>query len=200
MDVPEKKIQISSADVPDQPAIYVPLGDCYPDKILLLQRGDELVTLEHRKADGTSCVSLWNVGSGERVAKHDFDYMTVNSFCRTGTSRLIAMGLDQSVVFINVGDGTVEAQLEIDTRPVQCCAFDSQANRVGLLTNEEAVVIDLATTRTWRTLKHLGSKAVACDLRDNVMAALVATSNGKTNLIIWDLAAAAELVSKSGGD
>ena len=200
VDVPEKRIQIGSAHLPNQPTIYLPLGDCYPDKILLLQGADELVTLEHRKADGTSCVSLWNVGSGQRVAKYDFDYMTVNSFCRTGTSRLIALGLDQSVVFINVGDGTVEAHIEIDTRPVQSCAFDSQANRVGLLTNEEAVVIDLATTRTWRTLKHLGSKAVACDLSEKVMAALVATSNGKTNLIIWDLAAAAELVSKSVGE
>jgi hypothetical protein len=54
--------------------------------------------------------------------------------------------------------------------------------------------------RTWRTLKHLGSKAVACDLREKVMAALVATSNGKTNLIIWDLAAPVEFVSKSGDD
>jgi hypothetical protein len=117
VDVPEKRIQIGSADLPDQPAIYLPLGNCYPDEILFLQGGDELVTLEHRKAGGTSCVSLWNVGSGQRVAKHDFDYMTVNSFCRTGASRLIALGLDQSVVLINVGDGTVETQLKSTRDP-----------------------------------------------------------------------------------
>ena len=94
VDVPEKRIQMAALTFRIRTGDLLPLGNCYPDEILFLQGGDELVTLEHRKAGGTSCVSLWNVGSGQRVAKHDFDYMTVNSFCSTGASRLIALGLN----------------------------------------------------------------------------------------------------------
>lgn len=188
VDVPENRIQIWSVARPDEPAISVPLGNCHPDEILLLQDGTELVTVERGKADGLSCVSLWNVAIGQRVAKHDFDYMTVNVLCRTGAQRLVALGLDQSVVFLQVNDGTVEAQIELDSRPVQSCAFDPQCNRLGLLTSEELVVIDLATMRTWKTLKHLGTNGLDCDLRGQVMAALVTARDDKTKLVLWDLA------------
>jgi hypothetical protein len=124
VDTPERQIQVWSAAGGNDAPISVPLGDRHPDELLFLRGGGELVTIE-RSREATR-LRVWHLDSGECVASHELDYVTINALCRTPDPRHVALGLDQSVAFLDVDDGTIGARIETDSRPVRRCAFDPE--------------------------------------------------------------------------
>lgn len=187
VDVPDRRVEIRSIDTPDAQPAKLLLGDCHPDALLFLTNANEIVTLERQgNADGSSRLCLWDTSAGKRVAHYDLDYMSINCFCRLKASRVLALGLDSSAIFIDVDNGNIENQIKLHSRPVQACAFDPDSNCLALLTEAELITADTNTGHISKTLGHSGEKSVACDVRGPLVAAVVTAADQSSKLILWN--------------
>jgi hypothetical protein len=191
VDDPERGIQVWSADKSDARMIFFGIGERYPDELAFLNGRNEIVMLEHLGEEKIPHISLWRISEQKCVAEYDLEYMNVNTLCGTLDSHNIALGLDQSVAILHVENGTIEAQVEVESRPVRQVRFDPQGHQIGIVTDKQLVVVDASTMRISQEVLHGGSKGLACDLRGNDMAALVTTHDvhyDKSALVLWNLA------------
>jgi hypothetical protein len=170
----ENQIEVWGISPGEQPQEVIPLGNRHPDELLFLRGGAELVAVKRpRKDESSSCIYVWNIASRELVAEHEIEWVTVNSVSRAHRDDQIVLGLDQSVAFLNVNEGSIDARVEIQSRPVRSCRFDPQSRRVGVLTDKELIVIDSVKLHQEERFSHSYTKGVCCDLRGDRMAALV---------------------------
>jgi hypothetical protein len=188
VDYPDKRIQVWSTDDATKPIGSIALGRHYPLAIAFLAGGSDLVMLELRGADKVNSVSLWHISSGECVAEHELEYMNVNAICRTANPWQVVLGLDQSIAALNVERGTIETQVEIESRPIRKCVFDPQGKRIGVVTDQQLVVIDDSTMQVSQEIQHNAVKGLDCGLRGNDMAALVTAEDEEGKLVLWNLA------------
>jgi hypothetical protein len=189
VDHPDRRIQLFDNGKPDAPAAVIPLGDHYPVELALLT-ADDLAILERRGKEQIPRISLWRVSDGKCLAEHDLEYRNVNTLCRAGNPRQIALGLDQSVALFDLENGTIDAQVELDSRPVRKPRYDPESRRIGAVTDEQLVVIDAATMRVSQDLAHGFAQGVSGDLRAGEMVALAGSNqdtNQKRALILWRL-------------
>jgi hypothetical protein len=187
VDDPQKQIQVWNTPSGRQFREALPLETSL-DELLFLREGTALVAVERPRAEGPSRISIWNVVSGRRTAEYELKGLTVNSVSRAHRDDQIVLGLDQGVAFLNVGDGNIEARLEIKSGPVRNCSFDPRSGRIGVLTDKEIIVIDSINIVQQERFSHGYAKGLRCDIRGGRMAALVADKKDGVALILWSVA------------